>query len=122
MEGEGKVLRQVGGRGYFAIVRVLYAERWEHGQRIRVAQGAADAYATEAEWPAAAAVGAHLALTMAGVRGCVTILWVRGMVCDTTPMLVAIGVPMPKPVADSLQVLETTSNLASPNELPGLLE
>jgi hypothetical protein len=127
MQGEGKVMRQFGARGYYARVYLRYAYDLVDEPRVCFAHGVDQV----SPWPEAAVVGARLALTMAGTPGRCTITRLHGHEPDTTPMLVAIaafravwaalGSRPDKTVADTLHVLETTANLADPADLAGLL-
>jgi hypothetical protein len=131
MQGEGKVCRQIGGRGYYARVHVFYADDLVEQPRVCFAQGMVPRFDEAYEWGYAAVVGARLALTMSKAPGRCTLLLLHGHEPDTTPMLVAIaafravwaalGVQPDKTAADTLHVLETKANLADPADLGGLL-
>ncbi len=89
VEVEGIVARQVGSHGYFAAVRVQHDSDSPH--EIIVDAEAIDEYYLRLGYGEAAALGAALGYSLSGASGACVITHVRGMVCDTSPTLVAIA-------------------------------
>lgn len=90
METEGRVIRQVGGRGYYAAVGVVRTPD-ATGLRVVIDHQADDEWQRAQGWTAAAAAGAALGLELAGAAVGLAVTRVHGMVCDTSPGLVAIA-------------------------------
>ena len=89
MEAEGRVAKQVGGCGYFAAVRV----RLDPGAagRAYLEPATVSDYDRGSGWGEAATVGADLGMSLCGASGMCAVTQVRGMICDTSPALVAIA-------------------------------
>ena len=88
-EVEGRVAKQVGGCGYFALVRACLTP--EDSVSVKAEPSALDEYDRGQGWLEAAEYGAALGMELAAKTGCCNLIRVRGMVCDTSPALVAIA-------------------------------
>lgn len=89
MEADGRVMKQIRGRGYYASVRLTYEDAGGDGPPAVLAPGVENAW--DREWFDAAVAGVALGLELARAPGRCTITRVHGMVCDTNPTLVAIA-------------------------------
>ena len=89
MEAEGRVARQVGGRGWYASVRLSLVPA--AGSDVVLAPSSANDWYRSEGWLDAAVAGAALGLELAGGAGRCSITSVHGMVCDTSPGVVALA-------------------------------
>jgi hypothetical protein len=89
VEAEGRVAKQVDGRGWYASVQLSLVPGSE--REIALAPSAEDEWQRFTAWLDAAAAGATLGLDLAGAGGQCSITRVHGMVCDTSPGVVAIA-------------------------------
>ena len=89
VEVEGIVARQVGSHGYFAAVWLRHDS--DHPNEVIVDVDAIGEYDRRLGWGEAAAFGAGLGISLSGASGAFVITHVRGMICDTSPTLVAIA-------------------------------
>jgi hypothetical protein len=89
VDGEGRVVRQVGGRGWYASVRLSVVPAAERD--VALAASALDEWHRSEGWLDAAVTGAALGLELAGAAGLCRITSVHGMVCDTSPGVVTLA-------------------------------
>jgi hypothetical protein len=89
VEAEGRVAKQVDGRGWYASVQLSLVPGGE--REIALAPSAVDERQRSEGWLDAAAAGATLGLDLAGAGGQCSITRVHGMVCETSPGIVAIA-------------------------------
>jgi len=86
---EGRVVKQIGAHGYFAAVRLRFEVGPDCAVLFEIAAGGD--YHGKMGWNAAAAFGARLGMEVAKVSGFCHLTQIRGMICDTSPALVAIA-------------------------------
>lgn len=89
VEVEGRVAKQVGGCGYFALVRACVTP--ENSVSVKAEPSTLDDYDRGQGWLEAAEYGVPLGMELAAKTGCCKLIRVRGMTCDTSPALVAIA-------------------------------
>jgi hypothetical protein len=90
VEGDGKVLLQIGARGFYARVQVNL--ELASGEPVVMLDASADEPWHRSEgWTDAAIAGAGLGLKLAGESGACTITGIQGMPADTNRTLVAIA-------------------------------
>jgi len=89
--GEGKVLKQTGGRGYYARVQVDCQNVGEQPSSVTLDPAADDGWHRAEGWTDAAITGAALGLKIAEVRARCTITRIHGMICETNSTLVAVA-------------------------------
>ena len=88
-EAEGRVAKQFGGRGWYATVRLSLVPA--AGREVVAVPSAADGWQLGEGWLEAAAAGTAVGLELAGATGRCEITGVHGMVCDTSPGVVALA-------------------------------
>jgi hypothetical protein len=91
MEGEGRVLQQIGPVGFYARVWVACQDECEPSVRVTLEAQANDPWQQTQGWTDAALAGAALGLKIAGRTMHCTVKRIHGMPCDTNPTLVAIA-------------------------------
>lgn len=91
MEGEGKVVQQIGQLGFYARVWVACQDECEPLARVTLDAHANDPWQQSQGWTDAALAGAALGLRIAGRTMHCTVKRIHGMPCDTNPTLVAIA-------------------------------
>ncbi len=89
MEAEGRVVKQVGKRGWYASVRLSLVPA--DGGDVILASPSADEWYKSPGWLDAAVAGAALGLELAGETGHCSITSVHGMPCDTSPAIVVLA-------------------------------
>jgi hypothetical protein len=89
VRAEGRVARQRGGRAWFAAVAAEFAPC--PCLSVAVAQGAVSDFDRGSDWAQAAFAGAAAGAALSGRCGGWVVVGVRGMVCDTSPGVVALA-------------------------------
>ncbi|VTS07550.1 unnamed protein product [Tuwongella immobilis] len=106
--GIGRILWQRGGLGRYAWIELTWLPNVQ--TEIDIPE---DVLAIDREWGGAAEVGIRLALEIAGQTGHVMVTHLRGMVVDTTAMVVCLAAmtatwdalrwPVPPALGDTIQ-------------------
>lgn len=91
MDGQGRIAKQVGGKGFYALVNVMVADVASQSPTTTIDPSADDDWQRAEGWTDAAIVGAELGMKLARCSADCTITRVHGMPCDTNSTLVAIA-------------------------------
>lgn len=91
MQGVGKVVKQRGARGFYAMVQVTCEETSELSSSITLDPSADDPLYRSQGWTEAALAGAALGLKVSNRIAACSITRIHGMPCDTNSTLVAIA-------------------------------
>jgi hypothetical protein len=89
VDAVGRVAKQIGGHGFYASVSVSLTPAAKG--HVELAPAADDEWQRSQGWSGAAVAGVTLGLELAGASGRCVVTRVHGMVCDTSPGLVALA-------------------------------
>lgn len=91
MQGMGKVIKQLGARGFYATVQVMCEKNAQPSSSVTLDPSADDPWYRSQGWTDASLAGAALGLKVANRTAACSITRIDGMPCDTNSTLVAIA-------------------------------